>query len=207
MGLSLEEQDGFVGPSSKGMYELRCIVCHKHFDFLEGERAIVLRHIAYGYDFVHPRHEQTALGWVFVDPEYDRPEFTHDARRAHVLNAAASDGWGVVMPQPPEQIAAGNVVRLEPLQVWALVEYCDGTLHIEGVLRDAEWETEPGGAEFPEGEDGPHDAVAYARLSDQPDASRTARWESIVHARHRGEHVPPERDLPVLQLEHQPAAA
>jgi hypothetical protein len=32
---------------------LRCIVCCVPFDFAAGETAVVLRHVAYGCDFVH----------------------------------------------------------------------------------------------------------------------------------------------------------
>ena len=77
--------------------ELRCIVCRERFDFSRGETAIVLRQIAYGYDFVHARHENTALGWIFVDPEYDRPEFSRDARRAKVPNVVRQ-AWPELAP-------------------------------------------------------------------------------------------------------------
>jgi hypothetical protein len=183
------------------MSELRCIVCREPFDFASGEIALVLRHIAYGYDFVHARHESTALGWIFVDPEYDRPEFTHDARRAAVLHVAPPEGWAAVMPETPERIDAGYFVHFEPLRLWALVEYRDGSRHLEGLVRDAEWESEPGGAEFPEGEQGPRDAVGYAEPSERSDPARRAEWESIIHARYRGEHTLASRHLPLLHFD------
>ena len=183
------------------MLTLRCIVCHEPFDFAAGETALVLRHIAYGYDFVHARHESVALEWIFVDPEYDRPEFTHDAERAVIVDVAAPDGWAAVMPETPEKIDEGYFVRFDPLRLWALVEYRDGSRYLEGVVRDAEWESEPGGAEFPEGERGPRDAVGYAAPTERGDPARRAQWESIIHARYRGEHTPANRHLPSLQFE------
>jgi hypothetical protein len=189
------------------VYELRCVVCHEPFDFARGETAVVLRHIAYGYDFVHAAHESIALGWIFVDPEYDRPEFSRDARRARVLDVAPPDGWASVMPETPERIDAGHFVYFEPLRLWALVEYRDGSQSLEGVVRDAEWESEPGGAEFPEGDRGLRDAVDYTSPSERTDPVWSAQWEAIIHARYRGEHTPPSCHLPLLHFEHVAARA
>jgi hypothetical protein len=185
------------------MLQLRCIVCHEPFDFDRHEAAIVLRHIAYGYDFVHSGHQATALDWIFVDPEYDRPAFTHDARRARILDVAPPDGWTAALPESPERIAAGHSVRFEPLRLWTLVEYRDGSRQVEGLLRDAEWETEPGGAEFPEGEWAAQDAVGYAPTCEATSPTRIARWEAIMHARNRGERVGPSRDIPTVELQHE----
>jgi hypothetical protein len=189
------------------MLELRCIVCHERFDFSQGETAVVLRHIAYGYDFVHERHAATALGWIFVDPDYDRPEFGHDARRYRVLDARPPEGWAAVMPDTPARIDAGYFFSLEPLDLWVLVEYQDGSRHLEGLVRDPEWRAEPGGAEFPEGEGGVRDSVGYAAPTERTDPFLTAQWEAIIRARYRGEHAAPERHLPPLGQEHAPTAA
>jgi hypothetical protein len=183
------------------MLQLRCIVCHEPFDFDRHETAIVLRHIAYGHDFVHSRHEATALDWIFVDPEYDRPAFTHDARRTRILDVASPDGWTAVLPESPERIAAGCSVRFEPLRLWTLVEYRDGSRHVEGLIRDAEWETEPGGANFPEGEWAAQDAVGYAPTSEKEHPTRIAEWEAILHARNRSELVAPSRAVPSVELQ------
>ena len=150
----------------------------------------MLRHIAYGYDFVHARHESTALEWIFVDPEFDRPEFTHDARRAYILDVALPHGWTAVVPQPPELVATGDPISFQPLELWVLVEHRDGSRHVEGLVRDPEWESEPGRAEFPEGENGPRHAVGYAPSACHPDPSQIANWQSIIYARDRGEQVP-----------------
>jgi hypothetical protein len=182
------------------MLQLRCVVCHQPFDFDRHDWAVVIRHIAHGYDFVHPRHESAALDWIFVDPQYDRPEFSRDERRARILDVAPPAHWAAVMPGRPEQIAAGDLFSLQPLGVWALVEYRDGSRYVEGLLREPEWETEPGGAVFPEGNAGARDAVGYAPMSDVQDQSRSARWEAIIYARNRGKHVPPCCDLPSLQF-------
>jgi hypothetical protein len=183
------------------MLTLRCIVCHEAFDFAAGETAIILRHVAYGYDFVHARHESAALDWIFVDPEYDIPEFSHDRLRAAVVNIAPPFDWAAVMPETPEKIDAGYFVRFDPLRLWALVEYRDGSRYLEGLVRDAEWESEPGGAEFPEGDRGPRDAVGYAAPSERSDPTWRAQWESTIHARYRGEHTPASRHLPLLHFE------
>ena len=98
-------------------------------------------------------------------------------------------------------IDAGYFVHFEPLRLWAVVEYRDGSQHLEGVLRDAEWESEPGGAEFPEGEQGRRDAVGYAAPGERGDPAMRTQWEAIVHARYRGEHTPANRHLPLLHFE------
>jgi hypothetical protein len=188
------------------MYLLRCIVCHEPFDFARGEVATVLRHVAYGFDFVHERHAAIALEWVFVDPDYDRPAFGYDERRLRFHDAATAGGWTVALPEPPEQIAAGNLVHFEPLRLWVSVEHRDGSLDSEGLIRDAEWETEPGGAEFPEGECGRREAVGYVPPGTPLDPT-DKQWESIVHARYRGERVPPHRNVLPLPLRRQSAAA
>jgi hypothetical protein len=183
------------------MFTLRCIVCHEPFDFASGETAIVLRHIAYGHDFVHARHESIALDWIFVEPGYDRAEFSHDPRRARVLGVAPPDGWAAVMPETPERIAAGYVARFETLRLWTLMEYGDGSRHLEGLVRDPEWESEPGGAEFPEGHGGARDAVDYAAPGERSDPLRRSQWEALIHARYRGEPTPATRHLPLLNFE------
>lgn len=190
-----------IASDAERMLQLRCIVCHLPFDFARNETAVVLRHIAYGYDFVHAHHESTALKWIFVDPEFDRPEFTHDSRRASILDVAPPDGWTAVMPQPPERVAEGDLISFQPLGLWVLVEHRDGSRYVEGLVRDPEWESEPGGAEFPEGENGPRDAVGYAPSAGHAGPARLARWESIIAARHHGNHVPPSRHLPPLEFE------
>jgi hypothetical protein len=182
------------------MLQLRCIVCHRPFDFAQHETAVVLRHIAYGYDFVDAQHEATALTWFFVDPQFDRPEFSHDWRRASILDVAPPDGWSAVVPQPPERAAVGDLLSFQPLGLWVLVENHDGSRYVEGLLRDLYWESEPGGAEFAEGANGPGDAVGYAPVNCRADPSRVALWESIIYARRRGGQVPPCRDLPELKF-------
>src|SRR5215470_16918786 len=117
------------------MLHLRCIVCHLPFDFANQETAVVLRHIAYGHDFVHAEHESTALEWIFVDPEFDRPEFSHDPRRAIIVDVAPPDGWTAVVPQAPERVLTGDMLSFQPLGLWVLVENHDGSRYVEGLLR------------------------------------------------------------------------
>ena len=179
--------------------QLRCIVCHEPFDFGR-ETAVVLRHIAYGFDFVHSRHESTALDWIFVDPQYDRPEFTHDERRVRVLAVAPAANWAAVMPARPEQIATGNPFTLQPVGLWALVEYCDGSQHLEGLVRESEWEAEPGGTEFLERNGGPRDVVGYSQMEEHLDYAGIACWQAAIYARNRGERFPLCRNVSLPEL-------
>jgi len=106
------------------------VICRQDFDFTAGQTAVILHHVAYGYDFVHPGAcEAAALGSIFPEPGYDCAAFAHDPERRAVVS-----------------IAPGA----ERQRVWALIEYRDGSRRFEGVLRDAEWQDEPGGAEFPQ---------------------------------------------------------
>ena len=169
--------------------QLRCIVCREPFDFGR-ETAVVLRHVAYGYDFVHSRHESTALDWIFVDPQYDRPEFSRDDRRARILAVAPADNCAAVMPARPDQIATGDLFSVQPLGLWALVESRDGSRYVEGLVREPEWDTEPGGALFPEGSGGARDAVGYTRMSQPLERDQVACWQAAIYARNRGDCVP-----------------
>ena len=82
-------------------------------------------------------------------------------------------------PLPPPRAGAWSALgaadrrsnddlRIEPLRLWALVEYRDGTRRFEGVVRDEDWLDEPGGAEFPESRAGWAAAVGYAPPVDFP---------------------------------------
>jgi hypothetical protein len=147
--------------------ELRCVVCHKAFDFAAGQTAIVLKHIAYGYDFAHAGVcEATAREWLFVEPGYDRPAFGTDGQRVRVLRIASAAGWAAALPAAPEQVLAGVPVLYEPVAHWALVEYRDGSRHLEGVIRDPQWVNEPGGAEFPEARRGRYASLGYVERMD-----------------------------------------
>lgn len=146
---------------------MRCVVCHKPFDFAAGQAAIVLKHISYGYDFAHPgRCEATARDWIFVEPGFDRPAFSTDGQRARILRVSSADGWAAVLPAAPEQVLDGVAVHYEPVTFWALVEYRDGSRHLEGVIRATDWLTEPGGAEFPEARRGRYASLGYVERMD-----------------------------------------
>jgi hypothetical protein len=147
--------------------ELRCIVCHRAFEFALGQTAVVLKHIAYGYDFTHEGVcEAAARSWIFVDPDYDRPAFSTDGQRVRVLSVSNADGWMVAFPNSPELVEAGQPVAYEPLTLWALVEYCDGHRKMEGVLRAPEWRSEAGGAEFPVTRTGHRASLGYVHEQD-----------------------------------------
>ena len=120
--------------------QLQCVVCKRGFDFASGEAAIVLRHVAYYYDFVHAGNcLSVALDWVFVEPGYDSAEFGPDRERVGILRA-----------EPDEIRQTSGIASSEPLRYRALVEHSDGSCWLEVIVRQVGWEAEPGGAEFPE---------------------------------------------------------
>jgi len=123
---------------------LRCVVCRSFFDFTVGDTAAVLRHVAYGYDFVHDGAcLTTATDWIFPEPGFDCAAFARDVQRRRVLNIACADGWAAV-----PRATAGKAPLAEPLLCWVVVEHWGGTTSMEGVIRDDEWLDEPGGAEL-----------------------------------------------------------
>jgi hypothetical protein len=147
---------------------LQCVVCGRPFDFAAGEAAVVLRHVAYGYDFVHDGAcLAAARELIFAEPGYDVPAFGRDPERRRVLAAESADGWAAVEPETPARREAGRPVRFEPLRWWALVEHQDGSRHVEGVVRDEEWLDEPGGAELPEARRDHRPFLGYTSLADQ----------------------------------------
>ena len=166
--------------------DLRCIVCKKPFDFAIGQTALILKHIAYGYDFVHEgRCLATAREWIFAEPDFDRPAFSTDGQRVRILRIANATGWSAVSPAAPEQILAGSPVLFDPVFCWAVVEYSDGSRHLEGIVRAAEWLNEPGGAEFPEAHQGRSASLGYIQDVSRGDPLRLAAWESTIRGRYR----------------------
>jgi hypothetical protein len=154
---------------------LRCVVCGRPFDFAAGETAIVLRHIAYGYDFAHDgRCLAAARALLFAEPDYDSAALGRDAQRRRVLAAHPATGWAAVVPEPAGGETHGRPVRFEPLRWWVLVEHRDGTQRIEGVVRDAAWLDEPGGAEFPEARADRRPFLGYTTLADAVDLDDAA---------------------------------
>jgi hypothetical protein len=157
-----ELDDRRISPAND---ELHCVVCHQAFDFAAGQTAVVLRHIAYGYDFAHQGQcLATARSWIFVDPEYDRPAFSSDGQRERILRVSSAVGWSAVLPNAHELIEAGQPVTYQPLRLWALVEYRDGHQCMEGIIRDDEWRDEPGGAEFVEALTGHQASLGYVNV-------------------------------------------
>ena len=122
---------------------LRCIVCRSFFDFTVGETALVVRHVAYGYHFVHDGACLTAATeWIFPEPGFDCAAFARDPAQRRVCSVASPDGWAAVSTM------TGHPPIAEPLRCWVMLEHRDGTTSIEGVIRDDEWLNEAGGAEF-----------------------------------------------------------
>ena len=111
-----------------------------------------------------------------------------------VLRAFDAAGWAAVLPPAPERFLerflSDQMFRFEPLRAWVLVEYRDGSRRIEGLARDPDWEGEPGGAEFPEGEAGRRDAVGYASAEERTHPACLAAWTAILRARYCGEPAP-----------------
>jgi hypothetical protein len=139
---------------------LECVVCKRGFDFASGETAVVLRHVAYYYDFVHAGScLRAALDWIFVEPGYDVAEFGPDRERLRVLRA-----------EPVE--TAPRETGPEPLRYWALVEHADGSCWLEVIVRQVGWEAEPGGAEFPEERSSVCTPVDYSSREQSNDVAR-----------------------------------
>jgi hypothetical protein len=142
-----------------------CAVCRRPFAFGAGEAAIILRHVAYGFDFVHDGPcLDAARELLFVEPGYDCQAFGPDVSRRRLLDVADAEGWAAASPESPQRVIAGAPLRLEPLRWWALVEHQDGSRRVEGIVRDDEWLDEPGGAELPEAGRGRRRSVAYVPL-------------------------------------------
>jgi hypothetical protein len=94
---------------------LHCVVCRTAFDFPAGEAALVLRHVAYGFDFVHDGAcAAAAAEMLFPEPGFDCAAFARDPQRGRVLSSVSADGWSLCE-------------RREPLHCWVLVERRDGT--------------------------------------------------------------------------------
>jgi hypothetical protein len=145
---------------------LRCVICRTAFQFRSGESALVLRHVAYGYDFVHDGVcFATAADAIFVEPGYDCAAFGPDPERRRVLGIAAADGWMAVLANASGLFGAAPQVRFDPLRYWAVIEHRDGSFVTEGLVRDEESLDEPGGAEFPEAVRGVYAFVSYAPAS------------------------------------------
>ena len=125
-------------PHRPAALSLRCLICRRAFDFAGGDTAVIVKHVAYANDFVHEGAcLDSALETIFPEPGYDGAAFSRDPRRASVLRTESADGWVAVL--------GGTIV---PLIAWAVVQYRDGTLHMEGVARERAWADEPGAAEF-----------------------------------------------------------
>ena len=165
---------------------LRCLICRQPFDFKAHEAPVVLRHVAYGYDFAHPgRCLAAAQELLFPEPGYDCAAFGPDPVRRRVLELSSAGGWAAVVPNTAEQILAGRPVQFEPLRYWALVERADGSRSREGIVWDAMWLAEPGGAEFPAARRGRRAPLGYAPLADRADLARLAEWAALLQARGR----------------------
>jgi hypothetical protein len=119
----------FAGPrtSPSPPVLLRCVACAQALDVQSGGAAVILRHVAYAFGFVHQGAcEAAALDSVFVEPGYDCAAYAHDRQRRRLLAAKAADD----------------------LRWCAVVEYADGSERTENIVWDTEWLDEPGAAEF-----------------------------------------------------------
>ena len=92
-------------PSVAATTELQCVVCKWRFDFTAGEAAVVLRHVAYYYDFAHVGSVSGACTGVNLpEPDYDCAAFSQDQERLRIVRAERD---------------------------WALVEHADGSCRLE----------------------------------------------------------------------------
>jgi len=149
--------------------ELRCVICRTAFEFRRGEAALVLRHVAYGYDFVHDGACLAAANEaLFVEPGYDCAAFCRDPERRRVLGVEAAEGWMAVLANTSVPVGAAQQLRFDPLHCWVLMEHQDGSLLMEGLVRDEEWIDEPGGCEFPEAVRGQHTHLTYTSATGRP---------------------------------------
>ena len=163
---------------------LRCIVCCVPFDFAGGDTAVVLRNVAYGYDFVHDGPcLVAACERIFPEPGYDCAAFGPDPERRRLIEVTAAEGWSAVLPNTCERFGVRPPVHFEPLRYWAVVEHADGSHSMEGVVRDELWLDEPGGAEFPEAAHGQRALLGYVPPTDRRNPARPAAWGALLEAR------------------------
>ena len=153
-----------AGHAARDHDALRCATCGRAFDFAAGERAVVVRHVAYYHDLVHDGAcLAAARERLFPEPGYDGPAFGQDSVRRRILAAAPATGWAARRATQPEP---------QPLRWWVLVEHADGTPRVEGLTRDSDWEDEPGALEFPEASR--HPLLAYVSLEAPAVAAQAA---------------------------------
>lgn len=176
---------------------LRCVVCRVPFDFAAGETAVVLRHVAYGYDFVHDGAcLAAACERIFPEPGYDCTAFGRDPERCRLIEVTTAEGWSAVFPNTPEEWGAGPPVRFEPLRYWAVVEHADGSRCMEALVRDEMWLDEPGGAEFPEAARGGRALLGYVPPAERHNPVRLRRGRPSL--RRAGSDQRPERSARCL---------
>jgi hypothetical protein len=162
-----------------------CVTCGRAFDFDAGESAVVLRHVAYGYDLAHDGAcVAAATDRVFVEPGFDVAAFGCDRERSRILQITPAEGWFAARPETPRHVLAGRLLRFEPLRWWALVERRDGSRRFESMTRDADWDNGSGGLEFPEARRGSAACIGYTRQPNQPSTATRARWAALVTAAH-----------------------
>jgi hypothetical protein len=177
-------------PSATPVTQPRCVTCGRAFDFEAGESAVVLRHVAYGYDLAHDGACLTAANdRLFLEPGFDGAAFGADPERTRIVQIAPADGWFAARPETPRQVLAGRLLRFEPLRWWALVERDDGTRRVEGLARDSEWDDADGGLEFAQAWRGSAACIGYTRRPNQPSAATRSRWAALVAAAYRGKSI------------------
>jgi len=140
---------------------LQCLVCNRSFDFTTSEAAVVVRHVSYGYDFVHEATCLEAVAeWLFPEPGFDCAAFGPDLERRRILGITSARGWAAAMNAGPAEVLC-RPARPDPLHSWVLVEHKSGAVRIEGLIHDEEWADEPGTFEFPEAQRGSHAFIGY----------------------------------------------
>src|SRR5438105_10203034 len=96
-GMQLMERVTLGVETEVEQVQISCAICHQSFAFGLGETAIVLKHIAYGYDYVHDGAcLAAARDMIFVEPGYDRPAFSSDGQRKRILRTYEPEDWSAV---------------------------------------------------------------------------------------------------------------
>jgi hypothetical protein len=138
---------------------LRCVVCRRAFQFGVDDAPHIVRHICYGYDFVHGGEcRLTAESTLFAEPGYDCAAFGPDPDRRRLTGLISPRGWTAILPPNSHTAECG----LDPIWSWALVEGKNGVIRVEGLIRDQDWQDGPGSFYFPEARQGASAIVGYA---------------------------------------------
>src|SRR5215831_6015096 len=120
--------------------ELHCVVCQQAFDFAAQEAALVLRHVAYGYDSVH---DTPALP-TRANGSSSNPAMT--AERSLVIPSVDAC-WTLRLPTAGRQLSPGRLSHPPQLGECTPTRCCAGRwlsviVQNVGLERRGTWEAE-----------------------------------------------------------------